>query len=192
MNYVTRPATAEDIEWVSRIEAEAYGEDAVPLHILQKWHKQNPTGFFIVKTSEGEKVGHLDILPLRPDALQSLLKGKIVECDVSDDSLYASAERDMIRNLYVESIIITLSDQESRTSAIHAVLSDFQSFVSRMCDPAKLESIYAIAATPEGEKFMRQLGFEQVVASSKRLDQHPFFAARYDDVAVNINNILGR
>ncbi len=50
----------------------------------------------------------------------------------------------------------------------------------------------AIAATPAGERFTRQLGFEQVRSSDERLDKHPFFSARYEDVIVNINNIIGQ
>lgn len=191
MKFVIEPATADDIAWVGRIETEAYGEDAVPVHTIRRWHKHNPTGFFIVKTPEAKKVGHLDILPLRPEVLQLLLEGKIQERDLSEAALYAPSEREMIKDLYVESIIV-LTDHPSRSAAIHVVLSEFDSLVSHICEPAKVESVYAIAATPEGDKFMRQLGFEQVRAGSERLDEHPFFAARYDDVAANINNILGR
>lgn len=192
LNYVVSAATAEDIPWIAEIEAVAYTEDAVPLHRLQKWHAQNPDGFSIVKTNSGHKVGHFDILPLRPGPLQSLLEGEIAESNLEPDTLYAPSEKALIKDLYIESIIIAEPDHSSRSSAIHAVLSNFQPLVRRMCDPTKLENVYAMAATTEGERFMRQIGFQQVRDGSERLDHHPFFAARYDDIAVNINNILGR
>jgi len=57
-------------------------------------------------SKNGQKVGHIDILPLRPATFQTFFEGNVVERDIRGDSLYTQKEKHLIRDLYVESIII--------------------------------------------------------------------------------------
>src|SRR5436190_12019019 len=82
--YCIEPANLDDIEWISQLEAEVYSpQDAIPERILKVWYAANPTGFSIIKTKDGERIGHLDILPLRKEFLGSLLEGKIKERELT-------------------------------------------------------------------------------------------------------------
>lgn len=184
------PATLDDLLWVAEIETKAYGPDAVPLDLMQLWYQKNRSGFFVIRSREGERVGHINLLPVRADAFQPLLEGKITEMELSPDALYAPTDKASIQDLYVESIIVCRPEAQSRMPVIYALLAEFNSLIANICDPSQVRQLYAIAATPAGERFMRQLGFEQIKAGSERLDRHPFFSARYEDIVVNITNIV--
>ncbi len=190
--YTIEPATPDEVEWVAELEAEVYPpEDAVPAHVLKEWYGCNPTGFSIVRMGNGQKIGHIDILPVKPATLGVFLDGNIVERDIRGDSLFAPNESDRIKDLYVESIIVLPPKGLSNAPAILCLLSRFIPLVRRMCDPSKIENIYAIAASASGESLLRRLGFDELKRGQNRRDQHDVFAAKFDHLAANIAAICG-
>jgi hypothetical protein len=144
IGYRTTQATSEEIDWIADLEAQVYTPvDAVPKHVLREWFQSNPTGFSVIRMTNGQKIGHIDILPIRPTSLTTFVAGNIVERDIRGDSLYAPSDRESIRDIYVESIIVLPPKRFSKAPAILCVLTSFVSLVERICDPTKLESVYA-------------------------------------------------
>ena len=190
--YSIEPATSDEIDWIADLEAQVYpSEDAVPAHILKEWHACNPTGFSVVRMGNGQKIGHMDILPLKPITLKVFLDGNIMERDIRGDSLYTPSESNHIRDLYVESIIVLPPKGLSNAPAILCLLSGFIPLVKRICDPNRVETIYAIAASASGESLLRHLGFDQVKGGQNRKDQHDVFAVKFERLASNIAKICG-
>ncbi|HYL09578.1 MAG TPA: hypothetical protein VEU31_02485 [Candidatus Acidoferrales bacterium] len=189
--YGVEQATHGDIGWIAKLEASVYSkEDAIPEHLLSEWYSMNPTGFSIIKAADGRPTGHLDILPLRPATLEAFLRGDIVEHEIRGDSLYSVRDRSLIRHLYVESIIL-LPRPHSRAAAIVAVLSNLSSIIERITHLQTVERIYAIAATPSGERLMRRLGFDLVSQGERRKDGHNLFGAQPSVLASAILAICG-
>ncbi len=185
-------ATPEEVDWIAQLEAQVYTPtDAVPKHVLMEWYNSSPTSFSVIKMKNGQKVGHIDILPLRPTTFQTFLEGNIVERDIRGDSLYSQNERHLIRNLYVESIIVLPPKGYSNAPAILCVLTNFNELVSRICDPASVDNIYAIAASKSGERLLKRLGFDQIKSSQNRVDHHDLFAAKFAELVANITTICG-
>ncbi|MGB7925053.1 MAG: hypothetical protein WCF57_17565 [Pyrinomonadaceae bacterium] len=177
------------MDWIARLEAETYSaEDAVPKSVLKEWYDHNPQGFFIIKR-KGHRIGHVDVLPLRPATLETFCEGKILERDIPGTGLYTPAERDSIRDLYVESVIIQTpqGSPNIRAPAISYLLSNFTELVGAVCDPGKVESVYAIAASRAGERLMLHLGFRKVKPASERTDGHDFFAAEFAHLAARLS-----
>lgn len=190
--YRVEQATSEEVGWIAVLEASVYStEDAIPERLLREWFSMNHTGFSIVKTADGQPIGHLDILPLRPATLDAFLKGDIVEREIRGDSLYSVDDRRLIKHLYVESIILRPPKPLSNAVAIMSVLSNISSIVERVADLQTAERIYAIAATPSGERVMRRLGFELLSAGDRRKDGHNLFAAQLSVVAGKVLAICG-
>ncbi len=159
IGYRVTPATTEDIDWIARQEQEVYVTgDAVPRHVLAEWYEANPSGFSVIKMPNGERIGHLDILPVRPKTLAKFIEGNIVERDIRGDSLYSSAERAQIRDLYVESIAVLPPKKFSNAPAILCILTTFGSVIGRICEPTSAESVYAIAASKSGEGLLDAWG----------------------------------
>lgn len=185
-------ATAEEIDWIAQLQTQVYSSaDAVPKHVLMEWYKSNPTGFSIIKMQNGQKVGHIDLLPLRPSTFQTFLEGNIVERDIRGDSLFSQNEKHLIKDLYVESIIVLPPKGYSNAPAILSVLTNFKSLVSRISNTANIENVYAIAASKSGERLLRKLGFDIIKPSQSRKDKHDVFSAKFAELVSNITTICG-
>ena len=190
--YRVEQATSDEIRWIAELESFVYSkDDAIPEHLLREWFSVNHTGFSIVKTADGKPVGHLDILSLRPATLDAFLKGDIIEREIRGDSLYSVDDRRLIKHLYVESIILRPPKPLSNAAAIMSVLSHMASIIERVADLETVERIYAIAATPAGERVMRRLGFELLSAGDRRNDGHDLFAAQRSVLAGKVLAICG-
>lgn len=190
--YKIKPATEAEVSWIAQLQVQSYSpSDAVPEHVLKEWYQSNPSGFFIIKMSSGEKVGHLDILPIKPSTLERFLEGKIVEKEIRGDSLYSVGERDLIRDIYVESVIVQPPEGYSKAYAMLAVLKSFTGIVGNICDPQNIANVYAMAASDKGENLMKKLGFEMISAAQGRADHHRVFVIDFRTLAQNISTKYG-
>ncbi|PYS93730.1 MAG: hypothetical protein DMF64_03925 [Acidobacteria bacterium] len=187
--YCIAAATPEDVAWIARLEVDMYSaRDAVPEHILKEWYNSNPDGFSVIKR-KGRNIGHIDILPLRPATLQKFIDGSIVEKDIRGDDLYSPEERDAIQDLYVESVAFLSIQGRATSRAVQYLLSNFISLVSRLCNPANVKNIYAIAATLRGNRFLTRLSFTNAKRAKDRVDQHDLFAIKFSDLVGEIADL---
>lgn len=192
VGYVTTQATLEEIDWIARLEEKVYtNADAVPKSVLTEWYEANPNGFSVIRMCSGQKIGHIDLLPIKPNTLQRFIAGQIVERDIRGDSLYGPDDRGLITNLYVESIILLPPRGFTNAPAILCVLSSFAKLVERVCDTDRLVNIYAIAASKSGERLMKRLGFDSISPAEARLDRHELYSANFKHLARNIATICG-
>jgi len=185
--YRALQATIEEMDWISTLEHNVYSAvDAVPREVLLEWYGTNPRGFSVIKMPNNAKVGHIDLLPIRPATFERFFSGAIVEREIRGDSLYSAAEREKITSLYVESIILCPPKGFSNAPAILCVLSAFEQLAARLCDPERLENVFAIAASRSGERLLRRLGFDIIKAADARKDGHDLFMAPYGELRRNI------
>jgi hypothetical protein len=180
--YRVEEATWEEVRWIARLEAEVYSpSDAIPEATLGEWYEANPAGFSVIKRGE-ERIGHVDILPLRPTALRKILGGELAERDVRGADLYPPGESDSIRELYVESLALLPRPASSRAPAVSFILANFTRLAGRLCDPAAVESVYATAASGAGERLMSHLGFVRL-GNPADTDRHGLWAARFSEIS---------
>ena len=178
--YQLQQADPTDIAWIAHLEASVYSrEDAIPERTLDEWYAVNPAGFSIVRSPSGKRIGHLDVLPLRPSTLKAFCKGDIVEKDIRGDSLFSADERHLVTILYVESIILQPERPLTAASAMMCVLKSLPTLIRRVADPNVVQSVYAIAATPAGERLLRKLGFVLECSGERRTDRHNLFCAPF-------------
>jgi len=182
MTYHITAAKPDDMSWIARLEAEVYSaEDAVPERILRDWYNNNPDGFFVVWKGD-ERIGHVDILPLRPPALGQLLDGIILERDIKGADLYTPPEKGAIEDLYVESVALRPHPDFSRAPVVSFLLASFISLVKGLAGPASVRNVYAIAASGAGERLMKHLGFVRMNDASERQDKHEVWGAALPDI----------
>ena len=186
MDYGIDAANRGDINWIARVQAEMYSvEDAVPEDILSDWYDHNPNGFWILK-HKGQPIGHLDLLPVKPEIFQDFIAGVIVERDLRGIDLYSPDQKALVRTLYVESVAIPAVHGNHRAWAVRHLLSNFFELVSRLANPDELSDLYAIAATIAGQRFLGRLGFGVVKPGPERKDRHDLFAGSLPDVGKRI------
>ena len=188
------PATHEDLDLIFQFVIEAYSAQyAVARLTLENWYGSNPDGFSIL-TMNGHKIGHLTIVPLHPKILELFRQGTVLEQDILADSLYTPVDRQLIRNLYVESIIIDSPKGASvlPIKALTLLAHEFLPLMRRVCDPTNLENIYALAASVRGERFMKRLGFEQVKSGQERADHRTLYVAKFGILKARISELYNR
>ena len=185
-----RPATPADLDWIFRLEIETYtAEYAVARAKLDEWFCANPDGFSVF-TLGGRNVGQLTMLPLRPVLLEDFARGTIREQDIRGDSLYTPAERHLVRNLHVESIILrpAAGGASPPLKALVCLGRNFPRLVQRICEPENLERVYALGASGRGESLIRALGFRRM----DRADPRRLYVANYSDLEANVSELYNR
>jgi class 3 adenylate cyclase len=185
-------ASLDDISWIAQLEADTYDKlDAVPESLLRGWYETNPSGFFILKNSSGERIGHLDILPVRPDAMASFVAGDIREREIRPSDLYPKSERGLITSVYIESIIIRAEGHTA--TALVSVLSKFATILSNMCSLENLEFVYAMAATREGKELITHLGLKPISGfSAQDTEGHQLFRTTWASLATTLDQLSER
>ncbi|HEV7682581.1 MAG TPA: hypothetical protein VGO68_10700 [Pyrinomonadaceae bacterium] len=188
------PATPADLAWIFQLEIDAYSAQyAVARQTLDRWYDSNPGGFSIL-TMNGRRIGHLTIVPLHPKILDSFVQGTILEQDIKADCLYRPEAKQLVQNLYFESIIIDSARGHSilPIKALTRLAHDFVPLISRVCEPRNLETVYALAASGRGERFMQALGFGMVRSGQERADQRSLYAAKFGTLSDNISELYDR
>lgn len=173
---VLEQATAEDVRFAASLARRVYtGHDVIPETRMLAWFQANPNGFTVLKTASGERAGNVDLLPLKPDALRSLLEGALLECEIAAAGLYTPAEQPQITQLYLESVVVRTGSLQPVPGGAAAVAAAFPSLVERLCDPARLTAVHAIAASPQGARFLSRLGFLKAASGADRRDGHDLY-----------------
>lgn len=185
-----RAATPEDVDWIAELEVRTFGRDGVPSHILHAWYDANPNGFSVVSRENGEMIGHIDILPIKPVGVDLLLRGRESEQAIRPEMVYSTDEQHLMEAFYVESIIIKDKYKELKPSALFSILSSFETLIARICDSEGNKRLYGLGGTVGGERLMQQLGFRLVGLADERSDHYPLYVANYGDIQINIAAIL--
>jgi hypothetical protein len=189
--FVLRSAHKSDVDWVAAQEAKVYSEDdAIPSEILQEWFAANPYAFNIICDLHAARVGHLNLIPIKPNTLQMLLDGKIRERDVRADSIYSAAERDAVSCLWVESITIDVPNPYLRARALLNVFERAHDTIERLAHPASLTHFYALSATRAGDNLIKRFGFKVASARNKRTDGHDLYCASYEVIKRKAEDLL--
>jgi hypothetical protein len=168
------PATGSDLDWVADLQRELFGTTAVPLAILRDWYAANPNGFQIVRAGE-ERIGHFDVLPVKAGPLQQFTAGTIEERALRGSDLHSPNEREQVRDLYLESVIVLGASKAVHDAAVEEALRSLPPILASLGDPARLRFLYAVAATPAGDRFLRRIGFEQIAPATERVDRMPLY-----------------
>jgi hypothetical protein len=72
------------------------------------------------------------------------------------------------------------------------VARDFVPLVRRICEPANLENVYALAASGRGERLLKGLGFERVRSDQERVDGRALYVAGFGTLQTNIAELYDR
>ena len=188
--YSLELATAADIAWTAEQEKVLYqGNEVIPFETLCGWYSSNPSGFYMVKDDSGENVGSIDILPIKQQTLQKMVEGEIEENDIEPDDLYAPYQKDLVRSLYVESVIVLVSPTSLKRQAISSVILSVPQILDSVCNLDNLEDIYCIVATKAGRKLARHLGFVLLEKGEDRKDKHDLFRAIYSDFHFKVKRL---
>jgi hypothetical protein len=181
--YSIEQATIEDIRWIAGFTERAFGspDDHPGEDKYLEWWTANPSGFSIIRNRDGKNVGNIDIMPLRPDALERFRAGTLLERNFRGSDFNRIDERKEIRALYVGSVATTIdrdtAPREVEPHAADTALQMLPVLVDRVCDKQPTTMIYALAATPKGSRLLEACRFKKCAHSQDRPDNHDLYCA---------------
>ncbi len=151
-------ADPRDLPWIADLQREHYGpmRAVAPLR-LEQWYAANPNAFLVLRDGL-ERLGHITLLPLRPDALRALIDGEKGENAIEGSDLFGPHERSEVRGVYIESIIIP------RLDLFGELVRTFDLHVARIADPNLVEALYVHPLTDAGRLLASNLRFEPLSA----------------------------
>ncbi len=158
---IARKATQEDQPGIVELHKEVYGiAGTPPLETRLAWHRRNPDMDVVVATAN-RIVAHLSLMPLKPNALESMLRGEIRGWHVQPDDIevYESGKQ---YNLFVMSAAVQQSNQEA-VSRLYAalMLRASQQIIYGIAEQGKLvRAVYATSRTKDGIYLAQRMGLD--------------------------------
>jgi len=135
-------------------------EDIVTYDRLLEWREANDEIFMSAREG-GKRIGGVTIMPLAEDVIKSLIDGKIREQNIQQWAIKKWSDKEL--TVYIPSISIhhTGNKQEDRERG-HFIIRSAIRWALSLERQHDIKKWYAIAATPEGEKLVKHLGFEKI------------------------------
>lgn len=137
-------------------------EDIVTYDKLLDWREANDN-IFMSARENGKRVGGVTIIPLAEDTIQSIIDGNIREQHIEPWAIRKWSDPNLTAYLPSISIHHTGDKQKDRTRGHFIIRSAIRWAVS-LDKQHDIKKWYAIAATSEGEKLVKHLGFQKIEA----------------------------
>jgi Helix-turn-helix domain len=135
-------------------------EDIVTYGRLLEWKEAN-SDIFMSAREGGKRIAGVTIMPLAEDVIKSLIDEKIREQDIEAWSIRKWSDKNL--TAYIPSISIhhTGNTQQDKERG-HFIIRSAIRWATSLDKYYDIKKWYAIAATPEGEKLVKHLGFERM------------------------------
>lgn len=135
-------------------------EDIVTYDRLLEWREANEN-IFMSAREDGKRIGGVTIMPLAEDVIKSLIDERIREQNIEPWSIKKWSDKNL--TVYLPSISIhhTGNNQKDRERGRFIIKCAIRWALS-LDKHYDIKKWYAIAATPEGEKLVKHLGFEKI------------------------------
>jgi hypothetical protein len=200
LRYTVVPSTVNDVKWAANLAVQVYGGyDVIPEKVMLNWYKANQNGFFVVKRGDGANVGNLDLLALKPNTLREFIGGELLEREILGDCLYGPNEKALVRDIYVESLVVPrqlFDDKSANSSALYEVISKLTDCILNLCEQESVErgevKVYALSANPVVTKRLVQMGFEIVSPKDKRRDGHDLYCLDFKSLESQLKEYTDR
>jgi hypothetical protein len=160
-------ATVEDMPEAVALSAAIFGGlNIIPLEKRVEWLKKNPDIDYLLK-QEGQVVGYLSLVPLRPETIDDLLNQRRFAKELSADDILIY-EPGVPVDIYGMAIGVKpgVSTSQKRDWGASLIMGAMQVIKSLGERGIEIRSIKAHSTKPDGIRLMRHIGFTEVVANA--------------------------
>lgn len=175
---VLTTSSEEDHLWAVERDRQLFGQYAVEPGQVSLWLGRNPQAFHSLK-KEGRRIGYITVLPVDLQELEPFIRGEVPESEIPAAAILSPNERARAAALYVPALVVD-GDVYEQVYAVDEIIKQFLlgRRLATICEPRKLQLVYALAATDFGEKLMtRSFGFSKLQdARDRKDDQHLYCA----------------
>jgi hypothetical protein len=165
------PATDKDVDNIFEYEEKEFPGSHATKERLLEWCQHDPNNFMCIKDAGSSFMAYYIIFFLKPSALKAFLKGDLMEDDITPANLGK-----LFCGTYTRQESLHVCVFASRSHASMFTIDLLWHLVGRILELAVtgfLSTIYAEAATPSGQAFLRRFGFQPI--NQRRAQGDPLF-----------------
>ncbi len=152
-------AKPEDAQGIYEVIASLWGTlHTTPVQTRLSWYQKNPEIDHVVK-QEDEVTGYVTIMPMKHEAIEKLMAGKIRGWDIKPDDILPftpGVPLECYTGIAVKARVNKPKEYGMRL--LSGILNTMRSYAKKGIVITKL---YAVSDTPNGVKLSRNLGFEE-------------------------------
>ncbi len=171
---IITPVNENDIQDIFNYEEEQFPGSHATKERLLEWFQHDPNNFMCIKEKDASFMAYYIIFFLKPAALDAFLTGNLLEDDIQHTDLATPSSE-----VYLEQSELHICVFASRMHASMFTVDLLWHLIGRILDLAIngcLSTIYAEAATKEGQAFLARFGFSPCY----RAVGDPLFQLKFD------------
>jgi len=179
-NLRCKVCTASELREANTLATSFYGRDAIADELVEQWRLRNSNMYACVLNSENEVESSFSVMPLRDSFLDQFIAGKIVEAQITADDIIPVSESRRASRLYIGGVVVRDPKSTRGQMRTGAMLWAMLVYLRKVYGLRRERTLYALAATKEGERLLKHLHFSLVSAASHRTDHHGLYSLVLD------------
>lgn len=132
--------------------------------------------------------GYYALLPLRPEALDGIIQGNLRAEDIKPEDILNKRKVKHTPAIYLYSLV--MRHRHSRLTLL--LFKHLKRRLDVLINSECLRTVYAVAATPEGETLMKNSGFQKIKDANKHPDGHALYSRDLSGVREGKRKIFAR
>lgn len=152
-----------------------YGRDSIPNTLAEAWREASPNSFVCLIDQHPHVVASFGILGLSASFLDQFLHGRLIESQLTAADLLPWSQTLSQEALYISGVVVRDAGSPRGWRWASIMMWSMLVYVRTFFDLTKPRRVYALAATPEGERILRKLNFEIYTPAEARLDHHNLY-----------------
>jgi len=151
-----------------------YGRDSIPLEKVEKWWLRNPFVEAVLYKETGEYLGYFDVLPLTAEGEKLIESGKIKEREISPECILSPLKTKNANTVYLSGVAVKDAGTENGKMRAAKLLYSLACYLEYYYKTDGLR-VLALAATPVGERLLKEIGAKIVSPKDVRKDKHDLY-----------------
>lgn len=177
--------SAAELAEANSLAAACYRKDALPNEVVELWRLKNPIMFACIMDQYGAVEAALGIMPLTESFMEHFIAGKVVENQIGPEDIHSIEERKRVGQLYVSGVVVRDAGTQRGHMRAGLLLWATVQYLAKLYGTRRKRTLYALAATREGEHLLKRLNFRIVSRAGQRLDRHDLYSLEWNKSTLN-------
>ena len=180
-----------ELREANEIAAAHYGHDSIPNALAEDWRQASPNSFVCLLDQNSQVVASFGILGLSQRFLDFFIDGRLVEADLTPHDLLPWDETINQEAVYISGVVVRDAGSARGQDRARIMMWSMLMYFRALFDMTKLQRVYALAATPDGEHILPKLGFQIQTFADARRDHHNLYVLPVSNETISrIDNLL--
>lgn len=168
--------SAGNLREANELAAQYYGRDRIPNPLAESWRQKNPFAFACLLTDDGRLDASFGAMALSQSFMDQLIAGNVVESQLDPRDILTWEETRRADRIYISGVVVRDAGTDLGHERARILIWSMLRYFTEFFDRPFVKRLYALAATDDGERLLKGLGFELEVAAENRRDRHNLYS----------------